>query len=107
MKILICSLNNFSLRQEAYESIVGSGPNSAILHYVTLSRQIQQGLLLIDLSLNAFNFLRIYRKNHTFLLFDVLSGDLVLVDAGGEWMGYGTDITRKCHFILFLTKEMK
>jgi Xaa-Pro dipeptidase len=51
------------LRQQAYETIVGSGPNSAILHYVTLSRQIRQG-------------------------------DLVLVDAGGEWMGYGTDITR-------------
>jgi Xaa-Pro aminopeptidase len=52
-----------SLRQPAYLSIVGSGVNSAILHYSANTRQVQDG-------------------------------DLVLVDAGGEYEGYGTDITR-------------
>lgn len=52
-----------SLRQAAYTSIVGSGVNSAILHYSANARQVQ-------------------------------NGDLVLVDAGGEYEGYGTDITR-------------
>jgi Xaa-Pro dipeptidase len=51
------------LRQPAYLSIVGSGVNSAILHYSANTRQVQDG-------------------------------DLVLVDAGGEYEGYGTDITR-------------
>ncbi len=52
-----------SLRQPAYLSIVGSGVNSAILHYSANTRQVKDG-------------------------------DLVLVDAGGEYEGYGTDITR-------------
>lgn len=46
-----------------YEPIVGSGPNSTILHYNTNRRKM-------------------------------LDGDLLLVDAAGEYMGYSADVTR-------------
>jgi len=47
----------------AYPSIVGSGPNSAILHYVENNRLVQEK-------------------------------EFVLVDAGAEFLGYSSDITR-------------
>jgi Xaa-Pro aminopeptidase len=47
----------------AYDSIVGGGPNSAILHFAPTDR--------------AF-----------------CDGELVLIDAGGEYRGYASDITR-------------
>lgn len=50
-------------RFQNYPPIVGSGPNSAILHYSQNTRKI-------------------------------LDGDLVLVDAGAEFHGYGSDISR-------------
>jgi Xaa-Pro aminopeptidase len=48
---------------EAYPSIVASGPNSCILHYTQLSRQM-----------------------HRF--------DILLIDAGAEYRGYASDMTR-------------
>jgi len=50
-------------KRVAYETIVGSGPNSAILHYAAGERPLAEG-------------------------------DLVLVDAGAEFGGYMSDITR-------------
>jgi Xaa-Pro aminopeptidase len=50
-------------RRQAYDSIVGSGPNSCILHYGRNRRVMEEG-------------------------------DLVLIDAGGEYLGYATDVTR-------------
>lgn len=47
----------------AYPCIVGSGPNSCILHYESNRRQAK-------------------------------SGDLVVIDAAGEYQGYAADITR-------------
>jgi Xaa-Pro aminopeptidase len=47
----------------AYETIVGGGPNSAVLHFAPSSR--------------AF-----------------ADGDLVLIDAGAEFRGYASDVTR-------------
>jgi len=47
----------------AFDSIVGSGPNSAVLHFPPSSRKLQPG-------------------------------ELVLVDAGAEYRGYDSDITR-------------
>ena len=47
----------------SFETIVGSGPNAATLHYVSNDRRIEEG-------------------------------DLVLVDAGCEYAGYASDITR-------------
>jgi Xaa-Pro aminopeptidase len=47
----------------AFDTIVGSGPNSAVLHFPPSDRQLQRG-------------------------------ELVLVDAGGEYAGYVSDITR-------------
>ncbi len=47
----------------AYPSIVGSGVNATILHYIENSKEIK-------------------------------SGELVLIDAGTEYMGYASDITR-------------
>jgi Xaa-Pro aminopeptidase len=47
----------------AYETIVGSGPNSAVLHFAPSSRR--------------------FRK-----------GELVLIDAGAQYLGYASDITR-------------
>lgn len=47
----------------AYPSIIGSGANATILHYIENSRRIEDG-------------------------------DLVLVDAGGEFGNYASDITR-------------
>ncbi|HET9719161.1 MAG TPA: aminopeptidase P N-terminal domain-containing protein [Solirubrobacteraceae bacterium] len=47
----------------AYDTIVGSGPNSAVLHFSPTGRQFE-------------------------------AGDLVLIDAGGEYLGYASDITR-------------
>lgn len=51
------------LTQDAYNGIHASGPNSAILHYVSLDRQMK-------------------------------SGDLYLIDAGFEFNGYASDVTR-------------
>jgi len=50
-------------RHAAYPSIVGSGENACILHYIENNRQMQDG-------------------------------DLVLIDAGGEFDSYAADITR-------------
>lgn len=47
----------------AYDTLVGSGPNSAVLHFAPTQRRFA-------------------------------SGDLVLIDAGGEYRGYASDITR-------------
>jgi Xaa-Pro aminopeptidase len=47
----------------AYDSIVGGGPNSAVLHFPPGPRRFE-------------------------------AGDLVLIDAGGEYRGYASDITR-------------
>jgi Xaa-Pro aminopeptidase len=47
----------------AFDTIVGSGPNSAVLHFPPTSRR-------------------------------VADGELVLIDAGGEYRGYASDITR-------------
>lgn len=47
----------------AYDTIVGGGANSAVLHFAPTSRQLR-------------------------------SGDLVLIDAGAEYRGYASDITR-------------
>jgi Xaa-Pro aminopeptidase len=47
----------------AFETIVGGGPNSAVLHFAPTQRPFQDG-------------------------------DLVLIDAGGEYRGYASDITR-------------
>jgi Xaa-Pro aminopeptidase len=50
-------------RHVAYSSIVGSGPNTCILHYITNNREIK-------------------------------NGELVLIDAGCEYVNYASDITR-------------
>jgi Xaa-Pro aminopeptidase len=50
-------------RRQAYDSIVGSGPNSCILHYGANRRILG-------------------------------AGEVVLVDAGGEYLGYACDVTR-------------
>ncbi len=50
-------------RRQAYDSIVGSGPNSCVLHYGRNRRLLEDG-------------------------------DLVLVDAGGEFLNYASDVTR-------------
>jgi Xaa-Pro aminopeptidase len=47
----------------AYDTVVGSGPNSAVLHAVPASRRAKDG-------------------------------ELVLIDAGGEYRGYASDVTR-------------
>jgi Xaa-Pro aminopeptidase len=47
----------------AFDTIIGSGPNSAVLHFPPTSRRLADG-------------------------------DLVLIDAGGEYRGYASDITR-------------
>jgi Xaa-Pro aminopeptidase len=47
----------------AYDAIVGSGPNSAVLHFYPSERRFQ-------------------------------TGDLVLIDAGAQYLGYASDITR-------------
>jgi Xaa-Pro aminopeptidase len=47
----------------AYDTIVGGGPNSAVLHFPPSARRFE-------------------------------AGDLVLIDAGGEYRGYASDITR-------------
>ena len=49
--------------RQAFPSIVGSGPNSTVLHYHANRRRIEDG-------------------------------DLVLMDVGGEYMGYAADVTR-------------
>ena len=50
-------------RRQAYDSIVGSGPNACVLHYFRNRRVLEDG-------------------------------EVVLVDAGGEFMGYACDVTR-------------
>jgi Xaa-Pro aminopeptidase len=47
----------------AYETIVGGGPNSAVLHFMPSERALEDG-------------------------------DLVLIDAGAEFRGYASDVTR-------------
>jgi Xaa-Pro aminopeptidase len=47
----------------AYDAIVGSGPNSAVLHFYPSARRFQ-------------------------------TGDLVLIDAGAQYLGYASDVTR-------------
>ena len=47
----------------AFDTIVGSGPNSAVLHALPTARSVGEG-------------------------------DLVLIDAGGEFRGYASDVTR-------------
>jgi Xaa-Pro aminopeptidase len=47
----------------AFDSIIGGGPNSAVLHFPPTSRRFRDG-------------------------------ELVLVDAGAEYRGYASDITR-------------
>lgn len=47
----------------AYDTIIGSGPNSAVLHFAPGARVLQEG-------------------------------DLVLIDAGAQYRGYASDITR-------------
>jgi Xaa-Pro aminopeptidase len=47
----------------AFDTIVGSGPNAAVLHFAPSARRLQ-------------------------------AGELVLVDAGGEYRGYASDVTR-------------
>lgn len=47
----------------AYDTIVGGGPNSAVLHFAPTHRRFA-------------------------------TGDLVLIDAGAEYLGYASDITR-------------
>jgi Xaa-Pro aminopeptidase len=49
--------------RQAYDSIVGSGPNANVLHYSRNRRLLEEG-------------------------------DLVLVDAAGEYLGYASDVTR-------------
>jgi Xaa-Pro aminopeptidase len=49
--------------RSAYAPIVGSGPNSVLLHYAADKRKIE-------------------------------AGDLIVIDAGGEYSGYATDVTR-------------
>jgi Xaa-Pro aminopeptidase len=50
-------------RSMAYDTIIGSGPNSAVLHFAPSSRKLQEG-------------------------------ELVLIDAGAQQLGYASDITR-------------
>jgi Xaa-Pro aminopeptidase len=47
----------------AYDTIVGSGPNSAVLHFPPSARELR-------------------------------NGELVLIDAGAQYLGYASDITR-------------
>ena len=47
----------------AFDTIVGGGPNAAVLHFAPTSRAFRRG-------------------------------ELVLVDAGGEYLGYASDVTR-------------
>jgi Xaa-Pro aminopeptidase len=47
----------------AFDTIIGTGPNSAVLHFAPTSRPAE-------------------------------AGDLVLIDAGGEYRGYASDVTR-------------
>ena len=49
--------------RQAYPSIVGSGPNSCVLHYAANTRTMQ-------------------------------AGELVVMDIGGEYRGYASDVTR-------------
>ncbi len=68
-KIFDTCQTSYRLRHSAYPAIVGSGLNSAILHYSANNRLIGEN-------------------------------DLVLVDAGGEFHCYASDITRKpCNII--------
>ena len=61
-------------RRQAYDSIVGSGPNACVLHYGRNRRILEDG-------------------------------DLVLVDAGGEYLGYACDVTRTWPVAAKFTEE--
>lgn len=61
--IILENLLALGCERTAYESIVGSGPNSTVLHYSENSRTMQ-------------------------------AGDVVVVDAAGEYSMYASDITR-------------
>lgn len=62
--------------EPAYQPIVGSGPNSCVLHYVANNRRIEDG-------------------------------DLLLVDAGCEYGGYASDITRTLPVNGYFSKEQR
>jgi Xaa-Pro aminopeptidase len=58
----------------AFDTIVASGPNSAVLHFAPTARRLEPG-------------------------------DLVLIDAGGEYRGYASDVTRTYAATGSLTSE--
>lgn len=60
---LLYSFATAGAREPAYPSIVGSGRNALVMHYIANSAQLK-------------------------------NGDLVLIDAGCEYRGYASDITR-------------
>ncbi len=61
-------------RRQAYDSIVGSGPNACVLHYGRNRRVLEEG-------------------------------EVVLVDAGGEFQGYACDVTRSWPVSARFTEE--
>lgn len=62
-----------SLRKQAYEPICGSGTNSAVLHYINNDKQIKDAMIIPP---------------------QIVPEDIILVDAGAEFIGYASDITR-------------
>jgi Xaa-Pro aminopeptidase len=62
------------MRQQAYTPIVGSGYNSAVLHYST-NKDVMLATDIVLIGIFDWNFIQ-------------------PVDAGAEFNGYATDITR-------------